>query len=139
MSSELKHRYARTRPTLDCNGDSRTKQAEAEQCDINYIVNLYHKTGSFSHVTGNMPTYDDFSNATDYQTALNQVKEAESLFMDLPSKLRSEFHNDPGELLSFINDPENEQAAIDMDLLEGVKSPPKPPEPVPEPAQPETD
>ena len=64
-----------------------------------------------------MPTYGDFSNSLDFHQAQNRLIQARKDFMSLPSGVRKEFDNDPGQLVEFINDPENLQEAQDMGLL----------------------
>lgn len=119
--------------------DGRTLQSETKGCDINLLLKRFEKTGTFTHIAKSMPTYGDFSSAQDYLGSLLQVKEAQRLFDEYPAELRAEFHNDPGEMLSFIDDPENEDRAIELGLVEapvGYEAP-KPADPeAPPPADP---
>ena len=40
------------------------------------------------------------------------------MFEDLPSKARTEFNNDPGTFLDFVQDPENKDKLYDLGLSE---------------------
>lgn len=98
-------------------GKSRAKQSFKAQCDINTIMKKYEKTGLIDHVkTGG--TYGDFTQVTDYHTALNQIQAAEEAFMTLPASLRGRFENDPAQLISFLEDPKNKKEAISLGLVE---------------------
>lgn len=45
------------------------------------------------------PKFGDFLGVSDYQTALNQVIEAEEAFDALPAKVRARFDNQPVDFL----------------------------------------
>lgn len=83
-----------------CEGESLAKDSLREQTDINYIMKQCYKTGQLPH-SNHEAIFGDFLNGvTDYKTALDQVKAAESAFMELPAALREQYGNDPG---TFIN------------------------------------
>lgn len=84
---------------------SLTVQADAEQADINTIVRKFGVTGMLPY--GNLqPVYDDFTDyPTDYHTAMNLIRGADSAFMDLPAEVRSAFNNDAGLFLDAVQDP----------------------------------
>lgn len=109
---------------------SRTKQQFVEDSDINTIMRKYEKTGILDPRLQRGPgSYGDFSSATDYHTSLNQVVEAQAAFYDLSSTIRARFHNDPGELLDFLDDPANRDEAVKLGLVEPPAAPqPKAPE-----------
>lgn len=97
--------------------DGRTLQSQAKNCDINLLLARWEKTGTFTHVASQMPTYGDFSNATDYLGAVLQVKEVQRLFHQYPAEIRARFENDPQKLLSFMEDPENHKEAMELGLV----------------------
>lgn len=104
---------------LDCdleNNPSLTIQSEADACDINKIMAQWAKTGLLPHVNRFPGSYGDFSDASDYQTALNRVIEAQDAFMELPAAIRTKFDNDPGKFLEFASNPENAQEMINLGL-----------------------
>jgi len=93
------------------------KQSFKAECDINNIMKKYQATGLITHIQKAPGGYGDFSNVTDYHDSINRVNAAVQAFMSLPSKLRKEFNNDPGEMLAFLDDPSNEAEAISLGLL----------------------
>lgn len=97
---------------------SRAKQAFKNECDVNIILSKYMKTGVLSHVNGSAPRFGDFTNATDYQTSLNRILEANSAFEAMPAKIRARFANDPAQLIAFVSDPANRKEAEDLGLVE---------------------
>lgn len=122
------------RPTLKC-GPGRTKQAFKDECDVNYIMNRWKRTGEIpkSMINTIKPAYGDYSNADDYLTACNQVIAAEDAFASMPAFLRDRFANQPVNLLRFLADPANQDEAIKL----GLAAPPEPePEPAPIPENP---
>lgn len=108
------------------NDDGRTVASQQKSTDINQLLKHYAKTGTFTHVSREIPTYGDFSNTTDYLAVQLQVKEVENLFMECSAKVRARFNHQPSEMLDFLADPANEQEAIDLGLAEGVPSPREP-------------
>ncbi len=117
------------RVQLTCEGKGRTKQSMRDECDINFLMAKYQKSGQMPTTNPFPPHFGDFSEIDDYQGSLNQVIEAQAGFDGLPSKIRTRFGNDPAELLSFLADPENLEEAVELGLLEA------PPEPVAETPQ----
>lgn len=107
---------------------SMTQQEFAEETDINYIAERYGLNGTIPQVL-ELPRYGDFTGLFDYQSAQNAVIEGKRQFMTLPAKVRARFQNDPQQLLTFLEDPENREEAIAIGLVE--KPGPKPPEPQP--------
>lgn len=96
---------------------SKTQQQFKEQSDINKIMKKYHATGMINHLNGRPGRYGDFSNAKTYQDSLQTVINAQNSFQNLPSDVRKRFSNDPYEMLSFVNDPQNKQEAINLGLI----------------------
>lgn len=111
---------------------SRTKQSHKDECDIHKILSQYSRTGLLTHVAERPPFYVDVSGMPDYRSALNAVKEAEELFMELPAKTRSEFDNDPAVFLDFCNDPQNEDKMRELGLLPRHEAQPVADSPPPE-------
>lgn len=99
-----------------------TQQQFKDSCDINLILDRYMKTGELpiNHKVGR---YLDLSELPDYQGALDTVMRAEAAFMDLPAKLRERFQNDPSQLLNFLNNPQNNDEAIQLGLIEPKTNP----------------
>ena len=98
-------------------GESRTKQAFADECDINNILARYNRSGLIDHVSTYGGQYGDFVEVTDYHSSLNQIREANDMFMSLPAKVRSKFENDPGAFLDFVLNEDNKSEMANLGLL----------------------
>ncbi len=86
--------------------DGRTKQAFKQTCDINAILKKAQKTGAISHLAKHEAKYGDFAEF-DFMEAQLQIAKATEIFDDLPSEVRREFDNQPGQFFEYANDPEN--------------------------------
>lgn len=104
-------------------GDSMTKQSFQEETNINRIMAKYQATGIVTHLNNKNPLYGDFSNVPDYQTALNLVLSANDSFMQLPSKVRARFENDPAKFLDFVGDPSNAEELYTLGLAVRPETP----------------
>lgn len=106
--TRAKHWEINTQPAI-------TKQEFKDQSDINTILQQYQH-----HPHLLIPTepqlYGDFSQATDYQSALNSIMDAQQQFLDLPAKVREKFNNDPGQFLDFVHNEENLPELVKMGL-----------------------
>lgn len=92
---------------LTCPEPTRTVQADAQQADINYIVNQFINTGELPYGLA-IPEYNDYTDIpNDYQAALNFINAANDTFMEYPAHIRSEFDNDPAKFLDFVRNPDN--------------------------------
>jgi len=109
------------RPTvkvgIDC-GPGLTEQSHKDECDMNYILRNYQRTGFIRHATAQSGRYDDIS-AQDFQQAIFLVKSAQEQFDGLPANIRSRFHNDPASFLGFVQNPANEQEMRSLGILQG--------------------
>lgn len=103
---------------LECKDPSLTSQAFKEESDINYIVEKFTRNpDDFLLQSRREPQYGDFTQMpNNYHDALNQVRNADAAFMDLPASLRSQFDNDPGKLLAFCSDGKNYDKAVELGL-----------------------
>lgn len=100
---------------LMCEDESLAQQHQKEEADINTIVRRFGLTGQLPENV-RIPQYGDFTGITDYQTALNAVKQAQDSFMELPWELRKRFNNDPEQFVDFCLDPENADEAVKLGL-----------------------
>lgn len=112
--------------TLFCDPEEdRTVQGDALEADINEIVRRFG-------ITGQLPdprpggAYGDFSEVTDFQSALNALLEAQEAFDALPSQLRERFSNDPAKFLEFVQDDDNYEEARKLGLLAEPEPDPAP-------------
>lgn len=103
------------RVTLTSDPLSRAKQEFRDECDINTIMAKYQKTGIIEHRNKNEPRYTEM-NGLDFRESLEQVMEAQDLFLQLPSSLRKRFQNDPGQFYEFVQNPDNTDELIQLGL-----------------------
>lgn len=96
-----------------------TIQSEKDNCDINVIMNRYATCGTPLpyRTDGVQPVYADVSDLGDYMENYQRCKQAEEMFNALPSALRKELDNNPANLLSFIQNKENESRCIEYGLI----------------------
>lgn len=84
-------------------GESMTKQSFMTDCDVNNIMKRFERTGVIEHVNKFNGDYGDFTDLpSDYHEAMNQVREADEMFLTLPAKVRETFANDPGRFLAMV-------------------------------------
>lgn len=98
-------------------GEGMTEQAHKKECDMNYILKEYAKTGIVRHAKTHEGRYDDVSVA-DFQAAMFIVKEAQNMFDTLPSELRQRFKG-PEQFLEFVNNPTNRDEMIKLGMIVG--------------------
>lgn len=97
------------------------QQQFAEEVDINTIVKRFGLTGQLPENL-RMPVSGDFTNITDFQSAMNLVVQAKEEFERVPAEVRARFANDPGELMAFLEDEKNREEAVKLGL---VSAPPE--------------
>lgn len=115
---------------LVCKDESLTQQHFAEEADINVIAKRYGLTGQLPQGV-RAPTYGDFSEITDYRTALHAIREADDAFMKLPAEHRARWANDPQQFIEFASNEANREELTKMGM---IITPPAPPTPAPTPA-----
>jgi len=98
-------------------GKSMTKQSMTKECDINYIMRKYQKTGAVSHINRHGAEYG-FATSLDFAESMRVVTKAQGMFDALPSSIRSRFANDPAAFLEFVQDDSNEEEMIKLGLVE---------------------
>lgn len=114
---EIRKPYTREAVQIDAGGESRTKQSFKKECDINVIMAKYQKTGAITHFNKHQQNYGMADGQT-FQDAMNLVCEAQEMFNDLPSSIRSRFGNDPAAFLEFVQNDENADEMARMGLIE---------------------
>ena len=99
-------------------GEGLTEQAHKNECDMNYILRDYKRTGFIRHAKDNQGRYDDVS-VQDFQDAMFIVAEANNMFAELPAAVRKDFNNDPAAFLGFVQNPENQEKLQSMGIIKG--------------------
>lgn len=99
---------------------TKTQQHFADSCDVNKLMKKYKNINAIpmehfkNHGRG---VYGDFSNIGDYHSAFSAVASAQEAFMKLDANIRKRFHNDPQELLDFVNDDRNYDEAVSLGII----------------------
>jgi len=93
-----------------------TEQSHKRECDVNYIIQKYDKTGLISHISRFEGKFGDMT-GLEFKAIQDKIANAQSMFNALPSEVRNKFNNDPSALLSFMDDPENRDEAIELGLI----------------------
>ena len=120
---------------LICPEPTRTQQQFKDEVDINTIAKNFGITGRLPENV-RMPTFEDFSDVEDYQTALNAGRRASQSFMQMPANVRERFRNDPQLFLEFCSDARNRAEAVSLGLVPSppisatVPPPPEAPKPM---------
>lgn len=102
---------------------SRAKQSMKDQCDINFIMARYLKSGNVDHLAKYGGSYG-VADALTFHAAMNIVAAAEQMFADLPSAVRKRFSNEPGQFLDFVQNPANVAEMCELGLAKRVDPPP---------------
>ena len=95
----------------------RTEQHHKMECDINNIIKKYDRTGLITHISKIEAKFGDFT-GEEFQTMQNIVAGAKTMFNELPVEIRKEFDNDPQKLISFMENPDNRERAIELGLID---------------------
>lgn len=125
MATKIKHRRSQADVTRETIGfdpeEGRTKQSHKDECDVNQIMARFQRTGAITHFNKHAAHYEDMT-GFDYTTAMQQVAEAQSMFNELPSKLRDRFQHNPANFLDFVQDPSNGPEARELGLLNEARN-----------------
>jgi len=117
MKNEFRTPFGpRERVILETGPETKTQQHFANEVNINQIMKKAMQTGVMPQISQS-PLYGDFSTITNYQDALNMVRDAEDQFMMLPAIVRDRFANNPQQLLNFVGNPENREEAVKLGLI----------------------
>lgn len=132
----IRNRHEPIKVTCPTTGPSKTIQSMRDDCDVNLIVKRHASTGLWSHLAPTEPIYGDFTQATDLQTAIERVDQAEASFMELPAAVRQRCLNDPVEFLKLIaaEDTFAELVKLGLPVADTYVDPTATPAPEPPPA-----
>jgi len=93
----------------------RAKQSMKDQCDINFIMSRYLRSGNIDWASKHQGSYGDIE-PLDFHEAMGIVAKAKEMFADLPSAVRKRFSNEPRSFLEFLHDPANQAEARKLGL-----------------------
>lgn len=124
--SQIRTLYSnKSRVGISFTGPDRAKQSFKDECDVNRIMARYLATGQLPNMAEIEPQYLDVT-GLDYQQHQNFIAGANSLFHELPSKIRARFGNSPGEFLDFCSQEKNRPEMAEMGLLRPIVTSPIP-------------
>lgn len=119
-------------------GRTLVKQSQAAETDVNQIMARWITHGQPPRGNGRPPEYGDFSNGMDFTTAINQVRQAEQDFAELPAQVRKACRNSPALFLELVHDPDRQAELVKLglatDRIPETATPPTPPSPAPDPS-----
>ena len=119
-------------------GESMTQEQFAEESEINNIIRSHDRNGVIEHINRGNAIYADFSGITDFSDALEQIREAQSEFQNIPWEIREKFQNDAGQFFKFASNPDNIQELRDLGLANPEQSVAMPTEQaIPQPVEPQ--
>lgn len=102
-------------------GISLTEQSHKDDVDLNLMLNrMGVKDGSRipADISVTDPRYyGEVEDYMDLRTALDRTREAQERFNQLPAKIKNRFDNDPAKLWDFVQNPKNDDEAVEMGLL----------------------
>lgn len=119
-------------------GEPRTEQSHAKECDIRNIVRKYAQQGiDMTMPDPNTYSGEDAEPLPDYTYAMQVVANGQSRFASLPARIRDRFKNDPSQYLAFLQDPRNASEAVSLGLAVAKPTPIEvpPPEEAPTPVK----
>lgn len=109
---------------LECTDESLAVQSQKDEADINVLVRRFG-LGAPMPQGVKRPMHGDFTEVTDFRSAMQAVREAAEAFMELPADTRARFHNDPAEFVDFCSDEDNLPEMRKMGLaVPAVEKPP---------------
>lgn len=97
-------------------GPTMTQQHFKEECDINHILKKFVATGILPNVGPGV--YADLGDQGDYRESIQRIRDADEMFLQLPSTIRKEFQNDPGAFLAFVQNPANLERGIELGIFQ---------------------
>lgn len=112
------------RVQIDCSQPVLTDQSAKKMCDINNIIMQYQKTGLLPHLSDQVGRYVDNTLAIPLEEAYERLSDAKHLFYQLPAQVRKLMDNDPAQLESYIQNPDNHSILVKYGVLE-LRTPPK--------------
>lgn len=126
MTTKFKTAYGpRNIVVTDATGPARTKQAFAEECDVNSIMQKYQKEGVITHVTKHQANYG-FASSNDFRESVELMGKANDMFAELPSSTRKKFDGSVENFLDWVQDPENASQLDEMGALTETPAEPSP-------------
>jgi len=110
---------------------SKTVQSDVFRSEIRHVLAKYKQVGIIEHLRSVDLQFRDVSEFSDFADLMFQSKEAEKVFLKLPSKVREVFDHDVAKWLDAAHDPEKVEAVRPQLEKLGVLEPKAPVPPAP--------
>ncbi len=104
---------------------SKTDPSMQDECNVNLIMDRFHRTGQISHLANAQGIFADVSNVVDLLGSMQRIESAKAGFAALSPQLRSFFKNKMENMVAFLADSQNDELAIEMGLKVAPKVPDK--------------
>lgn len=98
-------------------GEVLTEQHHENDCDINYLIERSLRLGDPLNGEMDLSKFKDVSETIDLKEALIAVDTVNTMFAELPLKIRKEFDYNPSHLVSFLDNPNNYDRAVELGLV----------------------
>jgi len=89
---------------------SKTVQTDVFRSEIRHVLAKYKQVGIIEHLRSVDLQFRDVSEFSDFADLMFQSKEAEKVFLQLPSKVREVFDHDVAKWLDAAHDPSKVEA-----------------------------
>lgn len=107
---------------LVCEVETLAKQEFRDETDINTILRRFNVSGELPSGV-RMPSFGDFTDVHDFQSAANAIAVAREAFDEMPADVRRRFNNDPQEFVAFCDDDANLAEARKLGLIPAEEVP----------------
>ena len=87
-----------------------TEDHHKEECNIKNKILSILRDGDLSGINDRPPQSIDLSTVPDFMQAQQLITEANSMWEQIPAKIRAQFNNDQQTFLEFMHDPKNKTA-----------------------------
>lgn len=108
--------FERKRVSMSFSQPSLTEQSYKDECDIDFIISNFVKTGIDPN-EGKKMSFVDCTQVKDFQDAQNIVAETKSMFHSLPAVVRDEFGT-VENYLEYVSNPQNLKDCYERELID---------------------
>lgn len=93
----------------------------SKECDANFIIDKFRKTGQINHLSRTKGQYLDLTGVQDLLGTLNTIAQAQAAFDSLPAIVRKKFDNRMERMVAFVSDERNRKEAEELGLIDPDK------------------
>ncbi len=91
----------------------KTKQSQADECDINMLLERYQRDASLGHLEkygGQYGNYADY----DFENHVTKIAEMNTIFEQLPAEVKKDFGQSTNKFFEFVTAPENREKLAEL-------------------------